>query len=53
MDDLDDAIATTEQVIESISVDHPDRLNSLRITLQRFERIESMDDLDDAIMRNQ
>ena len=54
MDDLDHAIMTIEQVVDSTPVNHPDRagsLNNLCIVLwRRFKRIGSMDDLDHAIM---
>ena len=54
MDDLDRAIVTKEQAVESTPVDHPDHaiyLNNLGNALQsRFERTGSMDDLDRAIV---
>ena len=57
MDDLDRAIATNEQAVESTPVDHPNRagtLNNLGTALQsRFERTGSMDDLDRAIVTNE
>ena len=57
MDDLDRAIVTNEQAVESTPDDHPDRamyLNNLGIALQsRFERTGSMDDLDRAIVTNE
>ena len=56
MDDLDRAIVTNEQAIESTPDGHPDRamyLNNLGIALQsRFDRTGSMDDLDQAIVTN-
>ena len=57
MDDLDRAIVTNEQAVESTPDDHPDRamyLNNLGSALQsRFERTGSMDDLDRAIVTNE
>ena len=57
MDDLDRAIMTNEQAVESTPDDHPNRagcLNNLGIALQsRFERTGSMDDLDRAIVTNE
>ena len=57
MEDLDRAIVTKEQAVESTPDDHPDRagcLNNLGIALQsRFERTGSMDDLDRAIVTNE
>ena len=54
MDDLDRAIATQEQAIQLIPVDHSARamyLNNLGNALQRrFETTGSMDDLDHAIV---
>ena len=57
MEDLDRAIVTNEQAVESTPDDHPDRamyLNNLGIALQsRFERTGSMEDLDRAIVTNE
>ena len=57
MDDLDRAIVTSEQAVESTPDGHPARamyLNNLGIALQRrFERTGSMEDLDRAIVTSE
>ena len=56
MEDLDCAIDTNEQAVESTPVEHPDRvvwLNNLGYALQRrFDRMGLMEDLDHAIETN-
>jgi tetratricopeptide (TPR) repeat protein len=57
MDDLDRAVVTSKQAIESAPDDHPEHaicLSNLGSALvRRFERTGSMDDLDRAIVTNE